>query len=710
MDSMHGFGGGQPPSTSTPAPPAGIFLSYRRGDPGARVGRLYDRLVSRFGKERVFRDIDSALPAANFELVIDQALSASRVLIAVIGPTWQTVTNSRGERRLDDPKDYVRYEIARALANDECHVLPVLRGAGTMMPAADDLPEELRPLVTLQAIRVDEDDEGPHFEFDAQQVVNAVARILGAPESRLDPDIVLSPPDLVLDPGQSGQIAVVARNVPAGATDVSLSYEGPAWAGLDLHREPAAGGHELHTALIARPPHRPDLPPRSWPYAVELREQAGSRPMARATGTLITVAYRDTQVRLAPSRVETRRAAQLSLTVANHGNVPLQGRVLTKAGGMTSAGPDRISLAPGTEETYPVTVGARGRRLLGRTIEQPVTVSLAVQGEPRPHVRQALVRQRPLLSATGVVLAAMLAATLVGLGVWRALDATATRVPDVVGLPQAEAVEKLTDAGIDPSDIDLRPVDPADPAGGLVVRIEPGPGEKVPPGDSVDLYVDNEPTTTLLPDITPMTREDAERTLAEAGFTAVEVALEPTDEEDPGQVLRTIPGPGTDVALTAAVTIYVAEQPSGGGGGGGGGGTHVEIPPVAHLTYPEAAAVLDDHFDPVEEAEPSADVPSGLVIRTDPPAGESHPEGTTVTVLVSSGPGTVEVPDVRGLDASSAQATLEQLGLTVSIGTEDTCDVPAGTVVSQSPGAGTDVDQGANVEIRTAEPPPAGCA
>jgi beta-lactam-binding protein with PASTA domain len=707
---------------ATHAPTAGIFLSYRRGDPGARVGRLYDRLVSRFGKARVFRDIDSALPAANFELVIDHALSASGVLIAVIGPNWQTVTNAQGERRLDNPKDYVRYEIARALENSQCEVLPILHGADTMMPAAEDLPEDLRPMVTLQAIRVDADDEGPHFEFDAQQVVNAIARILGEPAAGLDPDIVLTPPDLVLEPGRSGQIAVVARNLGPTATDVTMSYDGPDWARLAPDAESHAGGRERRYSLIASPPRSADVPPRAWPYTIELRDAHEELPLAQASGTVTTVAFRDAHVHLEPARVETHRSAALSLTVANGGNVHMYGRVSIKADGMNVEGPDRLTLEPGAKQTYPIVVGASARHLVGRAKDRPVVVIVSVDDESDPHVRQTTVSQRPLLRARALVLVTTILVVLLGYGGWRAVEAEAKRIPHVIGLSQAEAIKRLSDAGFEPDEIDLQTAKAEqEDAAGVVVRTEPDVDSAVSQGDSVTIFVVEErPTVAVLPDVTDMTRAEAEQALVAAGFT-VAVTEEETTDEGPGEVLRTDPVPETEVSLDQTVTIYVAkappedEEPATGGdtgseNGRGGLTTHT-IPEINGHPWAEVEDDFAEHFVPAIEREASNDFPEGVVIRTDPPGGQSRPAGSTVLVVVSSGPAStqIQMPDVVGKDSISAVAILEQAGLFVSIGAEPSCTESPGAVIRQDPPAGKMVAENSTAVIMTAEEPPERC-
>jgi beta-lactam-binding protein with PASTA domain len=704
------------PLASLRASAVGIFLSYRRRDRDAQVDRLYDRLINRFGERRVFRDVDRTEPGTNFVVKIDRALSTSRVLIAVIGPTWETVTNSQGKRRLDDPKDYVRYEIARALEKHDCTVLPVLWGVGTLMPEAEALPDELRPLATIDAYRIDDDPERQHFEFDAQKVVKAVAYILGEPESPVGPNIVLTPPDLILEPGHSGQITIAARNVGTISTDLTLAYDGPNWARLSPAIESRAGGRELRNSLTVSPPRRADLPARAWPYSIELRDQAARTSVARASGSLTTEAFRDTQVHLEPARIETRRSSSLSLMVRNGGNVQLHGRVVTKAQRLSLEGPDRITLGPGAKETYQVSVRAPARRLVGRAIEHPVTVSVAVQGERERHVRQATIRQRPLLPAGVAMVTATILAVLLGLGIWTALEAEA-RFPDVIAQSEGEALAELKEAGWEQEQIDITYVPAeADQAAGQVVRTSPEHDTEYPLDKSVTIYVTEEPTLKKLPNVTNMTQSEAEKALDEAGFTNVDSTSEEATEEKPGEVLRTDPEPGSDVPLDQAIVIYVATAPK------TDGDTETDtdsdrqtlytITDVRGMTWEEAVENLPRPLEIVRASEES-DVEEGTVIRTEPEIGTRHPAGTDVTVFISTGQSPpselVTVPSVVGLDAVAAESTLQAAGLALSTQPQDSCENPEGLVIQQFPDPGAEVEFGSTVTITVAQPPPDGC-
>ncbi len=129
-----------------------IFLSYRREDTAYAAGWLYDRLAERFGGGQVFKDVDSIELGEDFVQAVATAVGSCDVLLALIGDRWLTITGSDGTRRLDDPEDFVRLEIAAALARD-VRVVPILV-AGARMPDAGDLPPSLAKLVRRQALEL----------------------------------------------------------------------------------------------------------------------------------------------------------------------------------------------------------------------------------------------------------------------------------------------------------------------------------------------------------------------------------------------------------------------------------------------------------------------------------------------------------------------------------------------------------------------------
>jgi hypothetical protein len=130
----------------------GIFICYRRQDSAPYAGRICDRLSGRFGKDAVFMDVDDIAPGTDFTRAIARTLDQARLLLALIGPAWLDAAGPDGGRRLDDPADYVRREIAHAL-NSGMRVVPLLVGRA-VMPAEARLPPDLAPLARLNALEI----------------------------------------------------------------------------------------------------------------------------------------------------------------------------------------------------------------------------------------------------------------------------------------------------------------------------------------------------------------------------------------------------------------------------------------------------------------------------------------------------------------------------------------------------------------------------
>src|SRR5436190_6348049 len=160
-------------------PMTSIFISYRRTDAPGHAGRLFDRLVDRFGQASVFKDLDSMEPGADFVEVIEETVARCDALIAVIGRDW-LVAEQGGSRRLDDPKDWVRLEIANALTR-KIRVVPVLV-AGASMPSAADLPEDLQALARRHAVDLSE----TAWLAQVNQLIDALERSFASAATHVD--------------------------------------------------------------------------------------------------------------------------------------------------------------------------------------------------------------------------------------------------------------------------------------------------------------------------------------------------------------------------------------------------------------------------------------------------------------------------------------------------------------------------------------------
>lgn len=150
-----------------------VFISYRRDDAAGHAGRLEEALERRLGPGSVFRDVLDIPPGEDFIAAIRTRLAGAKAVVVLIGPRWAGA-EAAGKRRIDDPGDFVRLEVAMALESG-VRVLPVLL-PGAQMPAEADLPETLKPLARRNAM----DLTDVNWDADIGRLANA----LGLPGRR----------------------------------------------------------------------------------------------------------------------------------------------------------------------------------------------------------------------------------------------------------------------------------------------------------------------------------------------------------------------------------------------------------------------------------------------------------------------------------------------------------------------------------------------
>ncbi len=153
-----------------------IFISYRRHDTAGEAGRLVDSLKQHFREDEIFIDIDTIQPGLDFSEVIESSLNTCDVLLAVIGPEWLNSALPNGNRRLDNPDDFIRMEIAEALRR-KIRVIPVLVD-GASLPESTQLPDDLKGLVRRQAYEV----SNKRWKFDVDELVKSLKK--GASSSK----------------------------------------------------------------------------------------------------------------------------------------------------------------------------------------------------------------------------------------------------------------------------------------------------------------------------------------------------------------------------------------------------------------------------------------------------------------------------------------------------------------------------------------------
>ncbi|HMX72535.1 MAG TPA: PASTA domain-containing protein [Solirubrobacterales bacterium] len=287
-------------------------------------------------------------------------------------------------------------------------------------------------------------------------------------------------------------------------------------------------------------------------------------------------------------------------------------------------------------------------------------------------------------------------AVLIGLLIaWAATRSHTVEVPDVVGTSSDAAVSKLNQEGFK-VEVD-REKNPSVP-NNQVYRQDPS-GEADQDcnflgfscsNPTVTLTVSGGPGQTEVPDVTGLSQDDAEQELEDAGFTT-SIETRTSSDVDSGLVIETDPAGGEMARRGSEVTVTVSS-----------GAAQVKVPPVVGQTLNAAKQQLAAVGLDYSSSEEPSDRPQGEVIDQSPTAGTRVDPGSTVTLVVSSGPEDtrVSVPALVGQTQSSAESQLTAAGLVPSVQTQSTTIQPQdGKVIDQSPGSGTKVAEGSTVVI-----------
>jgi serine/threonine-protein kinase len=290
----------------------------------------------------------------------------------------------------------------------------------------------------------------------------------------------------------------------------------------------------------------------------------------------------------------------------------------------------------------------------------------------------------------------VISAVLIGLILWGMLRDNTVEVPRVVGSDLDSAITRLGADGFTVGDVErvqrdvpLNQVVNQDPVG------EAGRDCKLfgwfCSDPDVDLTVSGGPGQVEVPDVAGQTREVAEQTLDEAGLG---VAVETRNSSDvPSDfVIETSPPAGESVRRGSQVTLIVSSGPG-----------QVSVPPVVGQMKNAAEQQLSARGLESSSREQASDRPGGEVLSQSPDAGTKVDPGSTVELVVSSGPEPVtdvDVPNVVGLTRSEAVSDLRALGLSPSVQEQPTDIQPQdGRVIDQNPGGGSTVKEGTRVVV-----------
>ena len=192
-----------------------------------------------------------------------------------------------------------------------------------------------------------------------------------------------------------------------------------------------------------------------------------------------------------------------------------------------------------------------------------------------------------------------------------------------------------------------------------------------------------------VPTVVGLTAADAIRALDQVDLLGIPEEIN-DDSVEPGRVVRSDPEEGETVEPGTEVTLFVSA----------GAGT-VDVPFLEGLERAAAEETIRSNNFTVGNVteEPSDNVPEGIVIRQSPPPNTPAQPGSTIDLIVSSGPESVILENLEGLTEREATARLDTLGLTYVFETEFSDEVERGRVIRTDPGPDTPLPPGSEVLV-----------
>jgi len=336
-----------------------------------------------------------------------------------------------------------------------------------------------------------------------------------------------------------------------------------------------------------------------------------------------------------------------------------------------------------------------GRAVAAQPRVDDTTVMPAVERTAQePTVRRGTARKT---TSPWMWIGIIAAIVLLGLlGAWASgLLGGVVTVPATQGMTLEAAKAEIIKSGLKVGNVDSRA--DAEVPKDMVVATDPNAGFLAKRGQAIDIILSSGPDMVKVPDVTGSAETSAILALQADGFD-VDPITTPEYNADyaAGVVFRTDPAGGTEVARGSKVHLWISQ-----------GAEMVTVPLVTGKTQAEAKKLLTDAgFKVKVTKQPDSEIAKGTVVDQSPAADGQAPLGSTVEIIVSTGPQQVSVPTLVGLTQAEAVAKIQALGLVESLQTlSDANPDHTGKVQNQNPDAGTKVLTGATVTIWVAQLP-----
>jgi beta-lactam-binding protein with PASTA domain len=259
----------------------------------------------------------------------------------------------------------------------------------------------------------------------------------------------------------------------------------------------------------------------------------------------------------------------------------------------------------------------------------------------------------------------------------------ASLVPNVVGQTQAAATAAIASAGLMVGNV-TQGYAKGVPLGNVISE-SPAAGTVVAAGSAVNLVVSGD---VVVPNVVGQTQASASVAVTNAALSVGNVTQGPANGVAPGNVISESPAAGTVVAAGSAVNLLVSDDDV--------------VPSVVGGTISAASLAINGRGLTIGTItqQSSTTVPSGNVISESPAAGSYVGPGSSVNLVVSTGPEELAVPNVVGQTQAAATTAITGAGLVVgTVAQQSSSTVASGDVISETPAAGKDVASGSAVNL-----------
>jgi beta-lactam-binding protein with PASTA domain len=263
-------------------------------------------------------------------------------------------------------------------------------------------------------------------------------------------------------------------------------------------------------------------------------------------------------------------------------------------------------------------------------------------------------------------------------------------VPNVEGLTQDDATTAVTAAKLTAGTVIQRPSNTV--ATGNVISQDPASRGSLAEGSAVNLVISSGPQMMVtVPNVEGLTQAAATTAVTGAKLMIGTVTQQTSSTVVAGNVISQDPANGNSLAQGSPVNLVISSGPQ-----------IATVPNVAGLTQDAATAAISDVKLKVGTVTQQINntVASGNIISQDPASGNSLAEGSTVNLVISSGPQMVDVPNVEGLTQDAATTAINEANLMLGTVTQQTSNtVATGKIISQDPASGSSVAEGSTVKL-----------